>query len=737
MQMLEALDAGLFRFANQSLSNPIFDRLMPWLSGNVLFVPLVLLLAGWLIWKFRRRGLFCVILLTLLVPLGDSFVCNTLKKSIRRPRPYVTHSEAIQRGDKTSAYASMPSSHAANWFAATMIAWIYFRRSARYTLPLAVAVSFSRIYNGVHYPSDVLAGAILGAGYGFVGVFTLEAIWRWLGKKYFPVWLASAPSLVNSSDASAKGNAATSASKSELETHWLRAGYLLIIVLTLSRWAYLASGIIELSEDEAYQWHWSQNLALSYYSKPPLIAYTQSLSTLIWGNNTFGVRFCAPLIGGLLMTMLLRFFSKEVSARTGFLAMLILTATPLLGVGATLMTVDPLSVLFWTAAMMAGWKAIKPEGVTRDWLWAGLWMGLGFLSKYTALFQLLCWVAFFVLWKPARAHLRRPGPWLALLINAVCFLPVIVWNQQHDWITAKHVAMDNAALGKEWKFLEVLDDFLEFLGAEAVLLNPVFFVSAVWAACAFWKRHRQDPRLVYFFSMGAPVVLVYLGWAFHSRVLPNWIAPSVLPTFIVMVIYWEAQHHAGLRRVVPSLVSGTALGLIGVLLMCDTDLIRRACRHPSSGLAETLATIKIRNWFDKIDPLNRVRAWSSTARAVGEARERLLKEGKPVFIIGAHYGITSLVSFYLPEANAAAAAKQPFVYYQTTARPDNQFYFWPDYTMRKGENAIYVAQVHNPKPVPPQVASQFESITELPEQPVIYRGRVIRQLKLYECRNLR
>ena len=66
------------------------------------------------------------------------------------------------------------------------------------------------------------------------------------------------------------------------------------------------------------------------------------------------------------------------------------------------MTIDPLSVMFWTAAMLAGWRAIQPEGTTRHWLWVGLWMGLGFLSKYTELFQLLCWAVFFWLWQ-ARA----------------------------------------------------------------------------------------------------------------------------------------------------------------------------------------------------------------------------------------------------------------------------------------------------------------------------------------------
>jgi hypothetical protein len=57
---------------------------------------------------------------------------------------------------------------------------------------------------------------------------------------------------------------------------------------------------------------------------------------------------------------------------------------------------------------------------TRDWLVVGLAMGLGFLCKYTAVCQIVCWAIFFALWPAARAHLRKPGPWLALLIFLVC-----------------------------------------------------------------------------------------------------------------------------------------------------------------------------------------------------------------------------------------------------------------------------------------------------------------------------
>src|SRR5205807_10654910 len=141
------------------------------------------------------------------------------------------------------------------------------------------------------------------------------------------------------------------------------------------------------------------------------------------------------------------------------------------------------------------------------WLLTGLWMGLGFLSKYTELFQLLCWLTFFILWPPARKHLRRAGPYLALLLNALCTLPVVIWNSQHRWATLSHLA-ENAGTDKPWK--PTARYLLEFVGSEFGLLNPVFFVAMIWACIAFWRRGRNNPKLVYFFSMGGPLFLCYL-----------------------------------------------------------------------------------------------------------------------------------------------------------------------------------------------------------------------------------
>jgi 4-amino-4-deoxy-L-arabinose transferase-like glycosyltransferase len=433
------------------------------------------------------------------------------------------------------------------------------------------------------------------------------------------------------------------------------------------------------------------------------------------------------VISAVIGLLILRFFAREASARLGVVLLLITTATPLLDLGATLLTVDPLNVLFWTAAMLAGWRAAQPDGTTRQWLWTGLWMGLGFLSKYTALFQLLCWVVFFALWPPARKHLRRPGPYLAILVNSLCMLPVLIWNWQHGWITITHVN-ERAQIGGGFSLTA---RYLgEFLGSEFGLLNPFFFVGMVWAAVAFWRSERSDARLVYFFSMGAPPVLVYVLQSLHARVLPNWIAPAVLPLFCLMVFYWDARRN--LRWVRRGLTAGLTLGFVALVLLSDTDLIQRIVGRP----------LPVR-----FDPLHRVRGWSELSRIVGEQRNKLAAEGKPTFIICTHYTYTSQITFYLPEAKASVHS-QPLVYFRNTEQPENQFFYWPRYRYldRKGDNAIFVTELPRPNsdsgpppagsPPPPELSKQFGQITDLGVFNAGYKGRPIWWVQLFACRNL-
>jgi undecaprenyl-diphosphatase len=345
-------------------------------------------------------------------------------------------------------------------------------------------------------------------------------------------------------------------------------------------------------------------------------------------------------------------------------------------------------------------------------------MGLGFLSKYTAMMQWACWALVFILWPQARARLREKGPWLALAINLVCTTPVIVWNMQHGWITVAHVAT-NGGLNKAWKFNPKF--FLEFTGAEWGLLNPVFAVATFLAACWFWPRRRERPLFLYLFCMGAPVFLFYWMYTIRYRVLVNWIAPSVLPLLALMVVYWEDRWREGNRGIKKWMWGGLILGWSLTLLALVPALLFKMPFFPQNA---------------RLDPLRRLRAWSETARVIDTARQKLQAEGKPAFIITDHYGIAGHCSFYLPDARAAIK-QEAMVYFRTTDTPENQFFFWKGYTGRTGQSAIYVEEHNEPDPPNPRIIQQFETVEDLGIFEVKYKGLVYRRLQLWACRNLK
>ena len=195
--------------------------------------------------------------------------------------------------------------------------------------------------------------------------------------------------------------------------------------------------------------------------------------------------------------------------------------------------------------------------------------------------------------------------------------------------------------------------------------------------------------------------------------------------------------------------AGLILGVVAMVLMLGPGLVEKVVGKPLPP--------------DK-DPLRRVRAWKATAGMVSAVRTRLLAEGKPVFVVAHHYGLTGLLSFYLPEARPVAG-REPLVYSILGPVPENQFFFWPEYRYqqaRKGQNAIYVAEADLPRyplaawfrsvltgepgPLPAKpatteylqpLAREFESIKDLGVFPILDHGGIYRWVQLVECRNLR
>jgi undecaprenyl-diphosphatase len=151
-------------------------------AGPVDWLFVALTVAGYagLLWVLAAPLLARLGGLALLVPTaltaGTVWTADLLaqagKAIVDRPRPYRVVPEAHPLVS-TDVGSSFPSGHAATSFAGAVILAYLFRRGVPWLFVLAVAVAFSRVYVGAHYPADVLAGALLGSAVGLVVVLAV------------------------------------------------------------------------------------------------------------------------------------------------------------------------------------------------------------------------------------------------------------------------------------------------------------------------------------------------------------------------------------------------------------------------------------------------------------------------------------------------------------------------------------------------------------------------------------
>jgi undecaprenyl-diphosphatase len=168
--MFERIDQQLFLFIN-SLNSPFFDQVMHTLSGKLIWVPLYLAILVYLGIKYKRKFLIILIFIILAATLADQSSV-IVKNIVHRLRP--CHEPSIMGivhliNSECGGVYGFVSSHATNTFDVALLS-LSFIKKRWYSISIilwAGIICYSRVYLGVHYPGDVLCGAILGSFIGW------------------------------------------------------------------------------------------------------------------------------------------------------------------------------------------------------------------------------------------------------------------------------------------------------------------------------------------------------------------------------------------------------------------------------------------------------------------------------------------------------------------------------------------------------------------------------------------
>lgn len=188
LEMLKQLDTEWFLSINNGWQNAFMDWLCPWLRQPKTWIPLYVLAVFFSWKKFNKNAIWVVLGAALLVLICDQFSANLVKNTFERLRP--CNDPALKNQVHLlvgcgGGYSFM-SAHATNHFGIAVFFSVIFKqwypKLIWFALFWAACISLSQVYVGVHYPFDIICGALTGCLFGLIMSFVVN---KWLNNKIY------------------------------------------------------------------------------------------------------------------------------------------------------------------------------------------------------------------------------------------------------------------------------------------------------------------------------------------------------------------------------------------------------------------------------------------------------------------------------------------------------------------------------------------------------------------------
>jgi 4-amino-4-deoxy-L-arabinose transferase-like glycosyltransferase len=433
------------------------------------------------------------------------------------------------------------------------------------------------------------------------------------------------------------------------------------------RWAFL--GEMNLFVDEAYYWDWSRHLSFGYFSHPPMVAWLIWLGRLLFGDTEFAVRIPFVILGTATIlaaySLGKTFFNQK--QKVGLLLALLVSLSPSYILPARMATPDQPVVFFWILSMIFFWKAYK-EARIKDWILLGIFLGLGFLSKYQIFFLSLAILAFLIFGKRGRGILKTSVPYLSFGIAGLIFLPNILWNARHEWITFIFQLLYGIERSFGQNFLpsnifgNILVFFKELIAAPDIILKLAVFLSL---PVFFWFGIKQKKEEFVFLFASFIFITAFFSIFFGKS---HWFFPGAIGAYLMSTAFVVTFYRNKLSGVI---VSGFILFFLWVNVLGSGNLIYNLAFEK-----------ELRPHFAKIGVYSQVfgdsHSWKET---VGKVASELNYRKSKGTLVAQYYTIASELAFYLP-------------YHPRTYSPNGQYLIWGP-PLTNTEDIIMIA--YNPE----------------------------------------
>ncbi len=309
-----------------------------------------------------------------------------------------------------------------------------------------------------------------------------------------------------------------------------RAIAFLVIVLFLLKCLSVYLTSFNLFGDEAQYWLWSEDLDFGYFSKPPFLAWVIRAHTSVFGSSFFCLKLL-PIFAYFLTALAVFSLCLNIGLdkNKAVSCSLIFLFIPAVSFSSFVISTDIFLLLFWTLSLNELVKIEKSSGL-KNFILLGVFLGLAFLSKYAAIYFIVCLVVYVVVdFKFRNIFLKKYYLFLlSFIITFFILLPNIIWNINNGWVTLQHTS-DNANFSNIK--INLLRGF-EFIVIQFLMVGP-FIVLGNWYRLKNLKFIGSQKILLVF---SLPIFVIVFIEAVIVRANANWAAPALISIFIYLFI---------------------------------------------------------------------------------------------------------------------------------------------------------------------------------------------------------